>query len=492
MAGLLKTHRRNVTQSTRFKMRALLRAGLVALCGLCLPISGFAQEMSIEDARALGQIALQRGEPQLALNIGKGLLQADPKDPVALLIVARAQSQLGNPVNGRRAAARAYRNTSDRRLRLDAATMAAGLALRANRPTLTQIWLRRAALHTNNEADDARIAQDYRRVRDANPWNFNVNFSLRPSSNVNNGAEGDVQIIDGLDTLTPGRLSGSAQALSGLIADAQVNLVYRLRQTSRNQTNLRGRVLVRRIDLSQEAREVLAANPVLGQPIPKNSDFNYTYTDLTLQHGFRIGERTGDSALLSFGIGAAWYGGAQTVRLARMEAQRRWQVSARRSFSLTGSLTKRDVPNSTLSDSTSFGATAAMQHVLGNGGRLNVSFGALTTTSDSTNRENTAVSVQTGYQFPHAWGPARASANLTLQHVDYPVYIVAQDSTGTIFAPGGRQDKSAYADLTLFFPDYDFAGFAPTVTLRAGRKSSNVSRFDTREVSVSVGIRSKF
>ena len=47
-------------------------------------------------------------------------------------------------------------------------------------------------------------------------------------------------------------------------------------------------------------------------------------------------------------------------------------------------------------------------------------------------------------------------------------------------------------DVTLFFEDYDYAGFAPTVRISAGRRSSNFSMFSSSEFSVSLGIRSKF
>ena len=40
--------------------------------------------------------------------------------------------------------------------------------------------------------------------------------------------------------------------------------------------------------------------------------------------------------------------------------------------------------------------------------------------------------------------------------------------------------------------EYDVAGFAPVLRLRSGRKDSNISRFDIRETSISIGIESKF
>ena len=110
------------------------------------------------------------------------------------------------------------------------------------------------------------------------------------------------------------------------------------------------------------------------------------------------------------------------------------------------------------------------------------------TRSDQNNAQNTAWSVRARYGFARNWGPAKVTAGVSLAHADYPVYAL----TSTLLVPGGRQDQSAFADVTLFFEEYDYLGFAPEVTVRAGRRSSNVSRFNTREVSVSLGVQSKF
>lgn len=479
-------------------MRGLLRAALLALCGLAGPVFGQSQSISLAEAIALARTALSQGEPQLALNIGKGLLQANPKDPNGLLIVAAAQSQLNNPINGRRAAARAYRNTKDRRQKLDAAQIAAGLALRADRPTLTQIWLRRASLHATHPQTKQQIEKDYRRVRDMNPWNFNLSLSVRPSSNVNNGADTDLQIVDGLNAISVGRLSAAAQALSGVIAQGQLNVNYRLQASAKSKTELRTRVRVQRVDLSKDARALAddARQDAIdqGQPIedipddPRNRDFGSTYADVTLRHSLQLGESAGDVLQLGFGLGASWYGGKQTARIARLDASRRWRLNGRTNATLFGSFSSRDVVGSTASDSETFALRGSLRHKLTNGAALSLSLGVADTKSDQPRADNTAWSLRTRYSFAQAWGPAKVSAGVSLQTADYSVYPINQ----FVSAPGGRQDQSAYADLTLFFAEYDYAGFAPELTIRAGKRSSNISRFDTRELSVSVGIQSKF
>ncbi len=477
-----------------------LRCALLLAVLAVVPVWAAAQQTTItlDQARQIARQALLSQNPQLALEIGKTLLEADPRDPDALLIVAAAQAQLGNPINGRRAAARAYRNTDNRIQKFDAATIAASLAARAERLTLSQVWLRRASLHTDDPAEQQGLARAYGRVRAQNPWRFNLETALRPSSNVNNGANTGEQIVDGIDAVDLGRLSASAQALSGVIAQADLELGYRLRGTAQSRTELATRVRIRRVDLSDEARTkandvrqallALGVPPRLIPPDPKNRGFGSTYADLTLRHTWRVGTAPGGTAMLAAGVGTYWYGTREEARLARMEARRTWALSEGRSFTLYGSLLRRDEVGSTASDSVTVGLLGSYAQRLENGAQWSAGLSVSDTRSDQVNIDSATWTVRTRYRFARKWGPAQASAGVSLTSTDYATYALIPG----LFAPGGRQDEAAYADLTLFFEEYDYLGFAPEVTLRAGQRRSNVSRFDSEELSISVGIQSKF
>ena len=82
----------------------------------------------------------------MAINLAQGLLKADPDDAYAHLVLATAMARAGHPKEARRAASLAYRHGSTPRARVQAAQLAARSALQEQRPTLTQLWLRRAAL----------------------------------------------------------------------------------------------------------------------------------------------------------------------------------------------------------------------------------------------------------------------------------------------------------------------------------------------------------
>ncbi len=454
--------------------------------------------LTLEQARTVARQALRTGQPQLALEIARGLLQANKRDADALLIVAAAQGQLGNPINGRRAATRAYRYSNIPRQKLDAAKVAATLAARKDRYTLTQIWLRRASLHTNSPEAEQKLARDYQRARNLNPWRFNVSTSLRPSSNVNNGSENETQTVDGVSRVNPILLSVSAQALSGLTAEGEFDIGYRLARTNRSMTELATRVRVTRVALSSEAHDKAdAARAELiadGVPLslipddPKNSDFGSTYADLRVRHSFQIGDTRGDTASLNAGIATLWYAGERESNLANVSARRTWALKGKTRFTLAASAQHRDVAANSANDTNSFGLLGAYSQQLQSGAFLSVVLSVAETQSDSRALENTAWTMRSSYRFAEKWGPARATASFSLTDTAYP-YFAFLDG---FVVPEGRDDVTVSASLNLFFEDYDYFGFAPEMTLRARKRESNVNRYDTSELSLSLGFRSKF
>ena len=459
-----------------------LRSRVAAAVFLCfLHVGGaFAQtdaNVSLDEARAIARQALASGNVQLARRIGRGLLKADPRDVDAYLILSAANALAGNATLGRKAAAYAYRYSDRPDVRLYAAQEAARLSLAEQRPTLTQIWLRRAALNASNEADQKRIAQDYQQIRRANPWAFNIDLSARPSNNINNGSDSVYQIIDGVPLI--GVNDGASQALSGLGMHADAALQYRLRGDARSRTSLGTRVVVQQVHLSDSAKRTA--------PNVKNSDFASTYADVSLSHAFQIGETRGNLAQISGAIGGLWYGGDLSYRLARIDGSRRWQINAATTLTLSGSIVQRDDADASILDTTTYGLRAGVTRKLANGDDLTFTLGIQDAESDFTNRQSTTLSVQALYRVAEQVGPVKVSAGLVLSGSDFPSYRV-----GTIVVPGGREDRSAYATVNLFFPDYDYAGFAPSLSIRAGKRTSNVSRFDSTQLSIGLGIQSKF
>ncbi len=436
------------------------------------------QTLTLPQARAMAIRALEIGQPALTLQLADGLKQANPTDPFTYYLIAHARAQQRQPTRARRAAARAYRFSRADRDRFEAAQLAARLAMAESRPTLTQIWLRRSAIYAPDDAAERVVARDYRRVRASNPWALNLRTELRPSSNVNNGSDAALQIIDGVPVI--GILSGSARALSGVIMSTDVATTYRLRADATSATSIGGRLYFQRVALSNAAHALA--------PGARNSDFATTYGEMSLRHGFAAGPAgKGGTARVDLAAGGAWSGGNSNYEFARLSGERRWRLAKGRLLSLNALAEGRFDARYPTDDARIFGIGAKLLQTLPNQDRLTFSAAWRDSNARHFNGTFSAASLRTSYAFANPVGPVRLSAGLTLGYADYPVF-----QSGLFMVPGGRQDRSVYGDLNILFDRIDYAGFAPVLRLRVGRKSSNDSRYDTRELSVSLGIESKF
>jgi hypothetical protein len=106
--------------------------------------------------------------------------------------------------------------------------------------------------------------------------------------------------------------------------------------------------------------------------------------------------------------------------------------------------------------------------------------------SDNVNAASDALGLRASYALGEAVGPARLSFSLGVTWTEFPDYSLF----GPI--PGGRDDRRVHARAEAVFEDWSFAGFAPVLSLEAGRTNSNVSRFDTESLGLGVTFRSTF
>ncbi|MEM6759915.1 MAG: hypothetical protein AAF601_10595 [Pseudomonadota bacterium] len=459
--------------------------GLCLAFGLCVAPAGTPRaepappqqaEITLDRARVLARQALARGDLVLAIKLARGLLEADPDDANAHMIVAVAMARAGEANEARKSAARAYRISDTKPARMQAAQLAAKAALHDNRPTLTQLWLRRAALNVADDVSKDRIATDYARVRTINPLSFRINAGLRPSNNVNNGADSALQVIDGVPIV--GTLSGGAQALEGTIGTVDIDLSYRLRQSARSVTRLGGRFYMRRVWLSSSAK---AQAPGLA-----DDALDSTYVDVSLSHAFALGAE-GNTASAGVRLGRAWAAGDEDYDFVALSASRSVKLGDPMRLSFAVVAEERDVARDEVFDQTRLQFNTRLSRKLQNGDRISLSYAITDTDADHVNLRSMAQSLRGSYAFEKPLGPAKVSTALTLGRSNYDDFRV-----GFIRVPGGREDTSVYGDVTFFFHEYDYGGFAPSVRLRAGRRDSNVSRYDSTEVSVNFQIRSTF
>lgn len=431
--------------------------------------------LSLDQARVLARHALKAGDFELAREIGMVLVAADETDAYAYGILAAAHSRMNDPNLARAAARLSYRHSNTSAEKFSAARTAASVATVQNRPTRSQAWLRIAATHTDTPKQDKLLAREYARARAANPLSFKINLSVAPSDNVNNGTDNVLEVINGIPT--QGVFRGGTRALSGTAATFDARLRYRLKATQTSQTTATARLYTRRVDLSSSAEA--------SAPTVSNGDFASTYAEGGIEHRFALGAQ-GNSLTLGGALGASWAGGDRSYDFVRTTAQRGLRLSKKTHLTLNGGAERRFSVQTATRDADVLTLGASMAHTLDRGDRIRVGLTLQDVSGDYINADYQTASLRASYTFGKQVGPARITTGLTLGYTDYDDYTLVRP------VEGGREDQSLYGDVSLFFPDLDFAGFAPTVNLRSGRRTSNVNRFEISETTISIGIQSKF
>jgi hypothetical protein len=453
-----------------------LRRLIAGSCLVALPFAAVAEDLrlSADAARALALQALQQGDPATAAQIAQGLLQRDPDDGMAHFTLARAFQQMRQPGKGRRSARLAFRHAGGETDKFHAAQLAARLAVEDNSPTAAQVWLRRSLLHVPDPRMRPRIEKDYRILRQLSPWQFGLSLSFAPSSNLNNGADSPYSLIDGVPVV--GYLSGSAQALSGLRASADASVSYRLSQSKSQATRMSFRAFGQRVHLSDEAREIA--------PDVSNSDLAFNYLELGLNQ-----QRKAQNGGWTFGaaLGQSWSGGEKYQQSKRLHLSRRLPVGDASLLGLTGQL-EHIRHDSGLADIRGLTLSTRLSHRSDTTGDWQVSLSLKTEDSDNANATRNRVDGQIN------WSPRKSKATAMI-HPTLSLGASWQhyaDFTVGLPVPGGREDETLFGQVEFTLQALDYGGFVPSLRVQARKTDSNVSRYDTRETTVSFGIKSAF
>lgn len=421
-----------------------------------------------EQMHFVARQALLSGDPALARQIAAALLDANPKDRLALLILAAAEPRLGRPGQGRMAGGRAWRLAETDVQRYEAARLTALAARQGDRHLLSMVWLRRAAMVAPSTRDLAQTRADFRRVRSESPISLRLRLGVSPSSNVNNGAADPFNEIDGLPFV--GVLSEDAIAQPGVIASADLSLGYRLHASPKSVTRATARLYQTAVWLTDPDTDL------------RGRDFAQSYLEVGVTHGRQLSQGIVDARLsvardwyagrpesdrLNAALGYGWQAGTATQLRVFVGAEQAWPVSGG-------------------SDRLEWSSGLSARSELENGGTLSWGLSHSKTQSDNGNARQTSTTLSLGYALPEQVGPARLELLGSVTYEDFPDYAV-------IFAvPGGRQDTSLTAAVSATFVDYSYAGFAPTATLGITTTTSNVSRFETDAVSFRFGFVSNF
>ncbi len=440
------------------------RSLALALCaGLAGPAASETITLSLPEGRLLAQNAALAGRPELARRVAAGLLEQDPDDRTALIVLAAVEPVLGRPDQGRMAGARAFRVSEGGIQKFEAARLTARAATAAGDYTLAQVWLRRAALHAPDDDAEAAIAREFALLRRLNPWSLRLDFRLAPSNNVNGGSRHEGMELFGL----PFEFSGDAQALSGWVASADAQVGYRLHADADSRTVLTGRIYLRAVSLSDAARDTA--------PEVENADLSTAYLSLGLDRDWRLDRGSwGVDARVS----ATWYGGDHAETELHLGAGRRWQTDGGMAIEAGAAIAPRWSPDGYAGLGLTLSAQGAQALDAGR-----VSFGATLEQFDAETAAERYRGARVGgsFTFAEPAGPARIGLAGGVGRRDYPDYPL-----------GRREDLRLWAQAEATFTEWDFAGFAPVATLTAGRTESTIDRFDRDEVSLGLSLRSTF
>ncbi len=437
--------------------------------GFAVPAIAQPVELTQDQAKQIAQVQLQEGNPEVTGSIALALLQINPNDYDALMLLASAEIALGHWGGASDAAKRAFRVADNNIKRVDAARLVASAHFRAEQYTRSEIWLRRAFNNAPAGPAQDAVRQDFAQVKQVNPLTVQLNFSAAPNSNINNGSSSEQILIWNL----PFILSADARALSGIEVSGSIDLNYRLSQSANYATDIGLTLFGRLYKLSPEAAR--AAPNVSG------SDYAFSLAEMSLTH---IRNITGLSGPTTFDLtfGKNWYGGNPYTNYGRVTLGQKFQISDTTGIELTFGYEQQELQGSGV-QSDIYTVAAGATHRLGNQDMLGFQLQHQQTSSDDVISENTALRALVNYRFAKpVWG-TQVSLNLSAEQRDYDLSVYSTD---------GRHDLTLSAGASFVFLNVSYFGFSPSVSLESSQTNSNVDLFDRNSTAIRFGVQSAF
>ena len=425
--------------------------------------------LTTAQAKGVAMQAVRTGNLPVADALSSAILAETPDDPDMLMVRAIVARAAGNIPVARESAARAYRLSDNPVLRFDAAMLVADTHARDENFTRAQIWLRRADQAARNDQQRAISANAYRQVARVNPFSVQLRFGVRPSNNVNNGAETTVIEIGGL----PFRLDDSGQQLGGYEATAGVSLSYRLSESETQRTQALGEIYYRKVWLDSAAKEA--------SPGSENSDFDYGTVIAGIRHQRLIWPETGPSTVTAL-LGQSWYGGDELARWTEISAGQVVQLDENSGLNFGINLRDETRLDNDINSSTSVGLSFDYRQTIDGAGSWGAGLAVRNVSSDSATVDLFATTLNADRRFGRV-GPVEPTLRVSAENRNYHKFTSTAD---------GRLDQSLTIDLGATWPDVQYYGFVPQASIRGRRTWSNVDIYDRNEVSFGVTLVSRF
>ncbi|MDD8021516.1 MAG: surface lipoprotein assembly modifier [Paracoccaceae bacterium] len=469
-------------------LRQGARAALVALALWALPVRAEDRsltDLTIPQLQRLATALATAGQDAAALRVTEVLLLRTPDDPLGHYVVGLVMLRAGQTQVARIASRRSFAAAGTERQHYEAARLAAKVAVADHRWINAQYWARQTIQYAPDTRYRDLAVQDFKQLRAISPLDWGLRLGLRPSNNANGGADERLNIIDGYDAV--GYLSDDAMALPGLVGTASFDIGYRLGRTPDSETRIGLSTYVRAVEL--EGHPV--ALPPPGSPPGSepteisNADYSAAALGISLTHNRALGGY-GLGAKLS--VGQVWQGGDAAYHYAGLDLNGARRLGTgptapRLSFGISAEARARDdAARTDVRRTLSLGYAQPV-----NSGRITAGVTLSALHSGLDNARYWSVSGTVQYEPDLRLGPLAVSVGAGLSRTVYPDYTVL------IFHPdGGRQDNTVFAELGLWAPALSYAGFAPELKLQTVVTDSNISRFESNEIAVAVGLRSTF
>lgn len=447
-------------------------------------------EIPLDEARAIARQSLSDGHPGVALQLAQGLLQADPDDRDALILLAAAYAQLGQPADSRRIGARAWRQSDTPAQRYEAARLTALAASQADQLLLSQFWLRRALNDTSNEAEETQTRNDVQLVRSRSPWRTSLSFGITPSNNINGGSYkkttqlGDItnlaylrQLIGwGLYNPATGELHvGDNQlALPGIEISGGIRTQYVLDSNETSATLLTAGISGQTYRLNEEA----AYNKIGIH----GSDFASHRMDFGITHRFVLEGQSLPSSV-AFNVAQSWYAGEPWTTSYTLHGDHAWQLNPQSQLRVSGAASNlqypKDNPNAVI-----LSETIDWQYATDAGNQVGLSFSATQSRSDTDDSNYDAYTI--GATYTHG---APIFAGIAAQ---FGIFATDRRYDETFYGPGSRNDQTLRANARFALTEMEYYGFQPVITVDTSRTASNIGRFNAKGFGIGFDIESSF
>ncbi len=466
---------------------AALICSLVLLTG-----AASAQTVSLtrDQAIELARQAFLSGDVVLAFSITSAIVEKDPKDVEALLLLSASNEAMGHPGEafslGRQAWIAANEAGRPEALRYEIALQTSHSALTAGQKRRAAFWLERAVGIAPSDAMRSQRGDDLRQLRAGIPLTFATNLTVSPTNNLNNGAANGLMIID--DQLIPGgSFGGWSVAKAGILTVGSIEANYNLGVAPSGRTrNALGFGLS--TTLHRLSPDEAAANPGLDARDLDLWRASASWTHERILSGPGLKGR----APLRFTLEASqsWFGGMPYSPSLRAEVD----------FPLTpanpkGDLTLVAVLERQWQDAPSGNVNGASLHLEGRRnlslpwgpGQLAFGVGATVLRSDWINTTYDSLDASLSLDPGVHLGKVSAVLGMGVSWRKHEEY-----SLGAVNVTKGRTDQGLWLRAGLNLGDITLAGLTPTVTLQRQMTWSNISKYQTDATSLYLGLAKDF